>query len=66
MRAFDSNWEAERVNRHSTLDTAGLEALVSDPRWGNESLFCLLQGIRRLREVGQPSRVAVPTIELGT
>jgi hypothetical protein len=62
----ESNWEAERVNRHSTLDTAGLEALVADPRWGNESLFCLLQGLRRLREVGQPSRVAVPTIELGT
>jgi len=62
----ESNWEAERVNRHSTLDTAGLEALASDPRWGNESLFCLLQGLRRLREVGQPSRIAVPTIEAGT
>ena len=24
----ESNWEAERVNRHSTLDTDGLEALV--------------------------------------
>jgi transcriptional regulator with XRE-family HTH domain len=60
----ESNWEAERVNRHSTLDTAGLEALVGDPRWGNESLFCLLQGLRRLGEVGQPDRVAVPTIEV--
>src|SRR5262245_61295083 len=62
----ESNWEAERVNRHSTLDTAGLEALVGDPRWGNESLFCLLQGLRRLSEVGHPNRIAVPTIEAAT
>jgi len=62
----ESNWEAERVNRHSTLDAAGLEALVADPRWGNESLFCLLQGLRRLREVGYAGRVAVPTIEVDT
>jgi len=58
----ESNWEAERVNRDSTLDTARLEALVEDPRWGNESLFCLLQGLRRLREVGEANRVAAPTI----
>jgi hypothetical protein len=60
----ESNWEAERVNRHSTLDTAGLEALVSDTRWGNESLFCLLQGLRHLIEVGDSRRVALPAIEL--
>ena len=40
----ESNWEAERVNRHSSLDTAGLQALVADPRCGNESLFSLLHG----------------------
>jgi transcriptional regulator with XRE-family HTH domain len=60
----ESNWEAERVNRHSSLDTAGLQALVADPRWGNESLFSLLQGLRRLSEVGEPDRVAVPILEL--
>jgi transcriptional regulator with XRE-family HTH domain len=60
----ESNWEAERVNRHSTLDTAGLEAVAADPRWGNESLFCLLQGLRRLTEVGNAGRVASPTINL--
>lgn len=60
----ESNWEAERVNRHSSLDTAGLEALVADARWGNESLFSLLQGLRRLGEVGDAGRVAIPTIEL--
>jgi hypothetical protein len=60
----ERNWEAERVHRHSSLDTTGLEALVADPRWGNESLFSLLQGLRRLTEVGEPARVAIPTIEL--
>jgi hypothetical protein len=60
----ESNWEAERVNRHSTLDTAGLEALIADPRWGNESLFSLLQGLRRLGDVGNARRVASPTIDL--
>ena len=60
----ESNWEAERVHRHSSLDTAGLQALVADPGWGNESLFSYLQGLRRLAEVGEAERVAIPTIEL--
>jgi hypothetical protein len=59
----EANWEAESVQRHSTLDTAGVEALVSDPRWGNESLFTFLQGLRRLADVGDPRRLALPTIE---
>lgn len=58
------NWEADRIYRHSSLDTAGLVALVQDPRWGNESLFAFLQGLRRLAEVGGPGRVAVPPVEL--
>jgi transcriptional regulator with XRE-family HTH domain len=62
----ESNWEAERVNRHSSLDTAGLAALSADPRWGNESLFSLLQGFRRLHEIADRGRVALPTIELTT
>jgi transcriptional regulator with XRE-family HTH domain len=60
----ESNWEAERVHRYSTLDTAGLTALVADPRWGNESLFSLLQGLRRLDGSADASRIALPTIEL--
>ncbi len=60
----EANWEADRVHRHSSLDAAGLEALIGDPRWGNESLFALLQGLRRLAEVGDPQRVAIPTIDL--
>ncbi|HEX8804491.1 MAG TPA: hypothetical protein VF743_09865 [Acidimicrobiales bacterium] len=58
------NWEAERVHRLSTLDTAGTNALVADPRWGNESLFALLQGLRRLAEVGDPRRIALPPVDL--
>jgi transcriptional regulator with XRE-family HTH domain len=59
----EMNWEAERVHRYSSLDTEGLTALVADPRWGNESLFSLLQGLRRLGSTGDPERVAVPRIE---
>jgi hypothetical protein len=59
----EANWEAERVHRHSSLDTAGIEALVTDPRWGNESLFTLVQGLQRLAEIGDPQRVALPTVD---
>lgn len=57
------NWEAERVHRHSSLDTAGIEALIADPRWGNESLFTFLQAVRRLAQVGDPQRMALPIID---
>jgi hypothetical protein len=60
----EANWEAAHVHRHSSLDTVGLEALVSDPRWGNESLFTFLQALRRLGQVGDPDRLALPTITL--
>jgi hypothetical protein len=59
-----TNWEAERVHRYSTLDTEGLEALVADPRWGNESLFSLLQGLRRLGEIDQDGRTTCPSVEV--
>lgn len=59
-----ANWEADRVVRHSTRDTAGLTSLILDPRWQDIGLFTLLQGLRRLAEVGQPKRVAIPRIDL--
>jgi hypothetical protein len=59
----ESNWEAERVHRYSSLDTAGLTTLIRDPRWGNESLFSLLQGLNRLGDSGDPSRVAGPIVD---
>jgi transcriptional regulator with XRE-family HTH domain len=58
-----TNWEAERVHRYSTLDTEGLVALVADPRWGNESLFALLQGLRRLTQLDHDGRTAIPPVE---
>lgn len=60
----EANWEAERVHRHSSLDTAGLEALAADPRWGNESLFTFLLGLHRLTEIGDRERVAIPPIDM--
>jgi transcriptional regulator with XRE-family HTH domain len=61
-----TNWEALRVRRYSSLDTAGLEDLVADPRWSNEGLFGLVQGLLRLGQIGEPARIALPPIVLET
>lgn len=61
---IEMNWETQHVHRYSTLDTAGLAALVNHPRWSNEGLFALLLGLRRLNEVGDARRLALPNIEL--
>jgi hypothetical protein len=60
----EANWEAMRVHRYSSRDTAGLANLARDPRWSNEGLFAFLEGLRRLNELDQNGRVAIPTIEL--
>jgi hypothetical protein len=60
----EANWEAMRVHRYSSRDTAGLASLARDPRWSNEGLFAFLEGLRRLSELDQNGRVAIPTIEL--
>jgi len=44
------------------MDRAGLVNLIGDTTWSNEGLFALLQGLRRLAEIGGP-RVDLPTIE---
>ena len=54
----------ERIHRYSSRDTAGLEALISDPRRSDEGLFSFLEGLRRLGEVGSLARLALPTIEV--
>jgi transcriptional regulator with XRE-family HTH domain len=61
---IESNWEAERIHRYSSLDSAGLAALVVDQRWGNESLFSLLQAVRRLSETGEARRLAMPNVDV--
>jgi hypothetical protein len=60
----NANWELEQIRRYSSRDTAGLQALITDPRWSNEGLFAFLEGLRRLATVGSVSRLALPTIEM--
>ncbi|WP_033442279.1 hypothetical protein [Saccharothrix sp. NRRL B-16314] len=60
-----ANWEASNLRQFSSLDTEQIEALVNDVAWSNEGLFALLQGLRRLRDIGG-SRVSLPTIEWET
>ncbi|MBB4966700.1 hypothetical protein [Saccharothrix violaceirubra] len=59
------NWEASNLRQFSSLDAEQVEALVNDVAWSNEGLFALLQGLRRLRDIGG-SRVNLPTIEWET
>jgi transcriptional regulator with XRE-family HTH domain len=61
---IEANWEMARIRRYSSRDSAGLQALVADPRWSNEGLFAFLEGLRRLAELDTVSRVALPEIEV--
>ncbi len=58
----EANWESSNLRQYSSLDGELLAELVNDDAWSNEGLFALLQGLRRLREIGG-ERVDVPTIE---
>lgn len=60
----EANWEISRIRCYSSRDTAGLQALATDPKWSNEGLFAFLEGLRRLAEHGDGSRVALPRIEV--
>ena len=59
---IEANWEASTLRQYSSLDRAMLSELISDRAWSNEGLFALLQGLRRLREIGG-DRVDAPTID---
>ncbi|GAB3449027.1 transcriptional regulator [Actinophytocola sediminis] len=59
---IEANWEASSLRQYSSLDRDLLTELAADNTWSNEGLFALLQGFRRLSEVGG-SRVNAPTIE---
>lgn len=56
---LEANWEAMRLHRFSSLDSAGLVDLIGDPRWSNEGLFAFIEGLRRLAVI-DPARVRVP------
>lgn len=59
---IEANWESANLRQFSSVDTEMMIGLVNDPAWSNEGLFALLQGLRRLQEIGD-SRVNLPTIE---
>ena len=56
------NWETMSIESYSTMDTNGLAALIHDPRWSNEGLFALIEGLRRLKAIDTVGRVVVPDI----
>lgn len=59
---IEANWEATSLRQYSSRDRDLLSELAADETWSNEGLFALLQGLRRLSEVGG-DRVNAPTIE---
>lgn len=56
------NWETSEIEIYSSANSAGLARLAADPRWVFEGLFSLLEGLRVLREVGDPTRVDLPVV----
>lgn len=59
---LEANWEASGLRLYSSRDEDLIRELISDDAWTNEGLFALLQGIRRLSEIGD-DRVALPSVE---
>ncbi|WP_132116517.1 transcriptional regulator [Actinocrispum wychmicini] len=60
---IEANWEASGMRLYSSLDRELLIHLIHDESWSNEGLFALLQGFRRLGDIGG-SRVDLPMLEL--
>lgn len=58
---IEANWESSSLRQYSSLDRDMLGELVGDGAWSNEGLFALLQGLRRLGQIGR-NRVEVPVI----
>lgn len=59
---ISANWESGSLRQYSSLDRGLLTELAGDVAWSNEGLFALMQGLRRLAEIGG-ERVDLPTIE---
>jgi hypothetical protein len=60
---IEANWESAGMRVYSSLDNQMISDLVTDEAWSNEGLFALVQGLRRLRELGG-SRVDLPAMDL--
>jgi hypothetical protein len=58
-----ANWEATGLRLYSSLDDELVRDLMVDENWTDEGLFALLQGVRRLSEIGG-DRVRLPGVEL--
>ncbi|WP_125777971.1 transcriptional regulator [Antribacter gilvus] len=60
---IEANWESSALRRYSSLDRNLLDTLAHSPGWSNEGLFALLQGFRRLADLGG-RRVDLPDVDL--
>lgn len=60
--SIEANWESSAIRQYSSLDQELLTELIGDVAWSNEGLFALVQGLRRLRQIGG-DRVDLPEIE---
>jgi len=58
----EASWESSSLRQYSSLDGDSLAELAADVAWSNEGLFALVQGLRRLGQVGG-GRVNMPAIE---
>ncbi|TDD03317.1 transcriptional regulator [Saccharopolyspora terrae] len=58
----EANWEAAGLHQYSSRDGDLISELIADVAWSNEGLFALLQGLRRLAQIGG-DRVSLPSIE---
>lgn len=59
---LQASWESSSLRQYSSLDGGSLSALARDDSWSNEGLFALMQGLRRLSQIGG-NRVDIPTID---
>ena len=60
-----ANWEAAGLRQYSSRDRGGLCGLAEDRAWSNEGAFALMQGFRRLCEIGDAALLDMPRIEHG-
>jgi len=54
------NWETTSIDCYSSADAEGLNALIRDPRWSNEGLFAIVEGLRCLAEIDNSGRAVGP------
>ncbi|MQA12630.1 MAG: helix-turn-helix domain-containing protein [Pseudonocardiaceae bacterium] len=59
---IEANWETTGLRPYSSMDRSALTDLAADESWSNEGLFALLQGLRRLGQLGD-KRINLPLTE---